>query len=154
MICCPCCYADIPDFKKKRPEEEELIGDESYESSDDEEPEIVSDGWVIGGEEFVAVEDGVGSGKEAEGLGFVGELGATCGEADTGFGNGDAGDCDHAGHIESGDGVLAFQRSAGHGHEGVDGDTLGWWVELGDDLDHFESVFGIFAEAEDAAAAD
>mmetsp|Transcript_24718 Transcript_24718/g.66649 ORF Transcript_24718/g.66649 Transcript_24718/m.66649 type:complete len:1536 (-) Transcript_24718:79-4686(-) len=41
MICCPCCYADIPDFKKKRPEEEALIGDESYESSDDEEPEIV-----------------------------------------------------------------------------------------------------------------
>jgi len=119
-----------------------------------EEAEVVGHGGVGGGEEFVAVEDGVGTGEEAEGLGFVGELGAAGGEADAGLGDGDAGDGDHAGHIEGGDGVLAGEGGAGHGHEGVDGDAFGGWVELGDDLDHFEAVLGVFAEAEDAAAAD
>ena len=119
-----------------------------------DEGEVFFDGGVFGGEEFVAVEDGVGSGEKAEGLGFFGELGAAGGEADFGLGDSDAGDGNHTNEVENSDGFISFQWSAGHGHEGVDGNALGLWVEPGDDLDHFEAILDGFAEAEDAAAAD
>ncbi len=114
---------------------------------------VFFDGGVVGGEEFVAVEDGVGTGEEAKGLCFVGEAGAASGEADFCFGDGDAGDGDHADEVEGIDLWIFGEGCAGHGHEGVDGDGFRLGIEVGDDFEEAEAVGDGFAEAEDTAAA-
>lgn len=119
-----------------------------------DEGEVLFDGGVFGGEEFVSVEDGVRAGEEAEGLRLFGKVGATSGEADFGLGRGDAGDGDDADDVEDIDSLFLGHGGAGHGHEGVDGDGLGLWVEFGNDFEHFQAVFGGFTESEDAATAD
>ena len=119
-----------------------------------DEVEVFFDGGVRGGEQLVAVEDRIGTGEEAHRLRFLGESGATGGEADFAFGDRDAGDRNHADEVEDVDALVLGHGRAGHGHELVDGDGLGGRVEGGDDLNHLETVFGGFAEAEDAAATD
>jgi len=111
-------------------------------------------GGVGGGEEFVAVKDGVGAGEEAEGLAFAGEAGAAGGEADAGLGQREAGGGDEAHELEDVHGRLAVEGRAGHGHEAVDGDAFGRGVEAAEDFQHLEAVELGFAHADDAAAAD
>lgn len=110
-------------------------------------------GGVLGGEELAAVEDGVGAGVEAERLGFAGEAGAAGGEAHFAAGQGDARDGDDAGELKGVYLRVAFQRGAGHGHQGVDGYAFGLRVQGGEDLQHAQAVVHGFAQAQNAAAA-
>jgi len=133
-----------------------LIGEGSLgaETEGGEEVEVLFDGRVRGGEEFVAVENGVRTGEEAEGLGFIGEAGAAGTETDFGFGEKQPGDGDHPDEVEGLDGVLGGEGGAGHWHEGVDRDAFGRGIELGEREEHFQAVIDGFSKAEDTAAAD
>lgn len=116
--------------------------------------EVFLYGWVGGGEEFVSIENRVGPSKETHRLSFFGKGGASGREADFALGNGDARDRDHADEFEDIHSLVLGHGGAGHGHELVDGDGFGGRVKGGNDLDHFEAIFGGFAEAEDSAATD
>lgn len=119
-----------------------------------EEFQVLVGAGISGGEEFVAVEDGVGSGEVGEGLGFAAQVRAAGAEAHLGLRHGDARDGDHADEGEGIDDFVVAQRRAFDGHEGVDRDAFGLRIEVGDDLQHFQAVVDGLAEAEDAAAAD
>ncbi len=109
---------------------------------------------IGGGEEFVAVEDGVGTGEVGEGLGFTAQVCAAGAEAHFGLRHGDAGYGDHADEREGIDDFVVAERCAFDGHEGVDRNAFGLRIEVGDDLQHFQTVVDGLAEAKDAAAAD
>ena len=108
---------------------------------------------VFGGEEFVAVENGIRPGEKAERLAFAGKAGATGAEADFRFGQRDARDGDEADEREDIHGRLIFERGARHGHEAIDRHALGRGGEIGEDFEHFQPVEFRFAHADDAAAA-
>ena len=73
---------------------------------------------VFLGEEFVAGENGVGAGEEAEGLGLIREFDASCGEADEAGGHEDARGGDHTDELEGVDGRLLGEGGAFDALEG------------------------------------
>jgi hypothetical protein len=109
---------------------------------------------VFLGEEFVAGEDGVGAGEEAEGLGGVGHFHAAGGEADVGGGHEEAGGGDHADEVEGVEGLFVGEGGAFDALECVDGDGFGVGVLGGELEEEVEAVGDGFAHADDAAAAD
>ena len=105
---------------------------------------IGSDLGVLGSEECIAIEDGVGTCKEGEGLSFGVELESTCGEADGGMGHKDSGGCDSFNPIEGIDGglVLEFlsEGCTGDRDEEVNGNGLGLWVQLSESEEEVDAI--------------
>ena len=118
---------------------------------------IGSDLGVLGSEESIAIEDGIGACKEGEGLGFGVELESASGEADGGMGHKDSGGCDGFNPIEGiyGGLVLEFlsEGCTGDRDEEVNGNGLGLWVQLSESEEEFDAINLGFAHTDDTAGA-
>ena len=128
-----------------------LLGDEAQIT---EETLVFCHSRVGGGEEFIAVEDAIGSGKHGKSLGFTAEAGAAGGKPDFSPRNGDPGHGDHAHKIEDIDTPIFRKRGPGHGHEAIDRNALGLGIKTAENFEHLKPVFDSLTQAENAAAAD
>lgn len=108
---------------------------------------------IFRGQEFVAVENTIGSSEEAHGLTFFAQARAAGAETDFCLGQRNAGGRDEADQLENVDRRLILQRRARHGHETVDRNALGRGVEVGKDFEHFEAVEFTLTETDDTTAA-
>ena len=118
-----------------------------------EEVAILVDAGVFGGEQLVAVENGIRAGKETERLRFTAEKAASSREADFCFWQNEAGGRDEANEFKNIHRRGVLEGRSGHGHEAIDRNALGRGVKGAKNLQHLQSVDFCFSHAEDATAA-
>mmetsp|Transcript_28529 Transcript_28529/g.83972 ORF Transcript_28529/g.83972 Transcript_28529/m.83972 type:complete len:394 (-) Transcript_28529:656-1837(-) len=135
-----------------------LMSGLSHESQFLKQTSILVEGRIVGGEQRIAVEDGIGPGRKHHELLGVAEAQASGGETHHGAGHDDPRRGDHARHVEGVNAVDVDVLSVAEGSaldadQGVDGDALGMLGKGGQYVEQSHPILFLLPQAQDSSAA-